>query len=212
MKKTMMLIVLSIAFYGNIEAKKKFIPAIFFLHDGTQIECFSREIWSLKANEIPYKESKKSNVKIMKSVDIKTILYMYNDGKVSEWDYCSVISIHSLSRGIEKIEPLWLNVKTRGIVTLYENTSFVKERYGRDSYIVKKVYSYYCIREDEIAASNILAYQSDHIFPKLASDYFSDSPEISKNILQKVKGYEAKDIVEIVFEYNSEKLAKINSK
>jgi len=218
MKKTMMLIVLSIAIYGNIEAKGNFIPAILFLQDGTQIECFAAEMVNWRVAEITYKESKNSKEeKKIKSVDIKKIAYVNEDGDTSEWEYLPTISPVALSKGQQIIDkPMWLNVKMRGFTTLYLNTTseYKKQKIGKDGYIYTKGYNYlfFCLRENEEAAANVLYVMDGKVpvnysFAKSGSNYFADSPEIAEKIRKKEKGYREGNIVEIVREYNAEKLA-----
>ena len=214
MKKILVLSIIAILFCGSMQAQKNFYPAIIYQTDGKEIECLAKAIKVIGEKEVTYKLNKDNKPLKMKSINIKTIRYVLENDTEIEYDYCPIINIANVTKGSQKIRgTIWLEVKQRGPATLYHTEETYRKKDRSGTYSTYKVHNYYCKRESEEAASNLLTSSSRGIaiannFHKIAPEYFADSPSISENIRNKEKGYKAEDIVAIVREYNAEKLAQ----
>ncbi len=210
MKRSLTLIGLLILLCGNVDAKKKFRPAIIVKQDGTQVECLAEYPDKVDAKAIKFKADRDSKTQKMESGDIKMIRFFLDDDKAVDLERLSVISWANMYRGKQKIsKPIWLNVFMRGPVTLYLNVITTTSKTGTST-----EYIYYCKRDNEEVASTIAVVYGGAVikigdpFPKIASNYFADSPSIAEKIKNKEKGYSSKEMEAIVGEYNSEKLAQ----
>jgi len=204
MKKSLSLICLLALICGSMEAQsKKFQPALILKQDGTLMECFAQYPKSWSAKEISIRATQSAKTQSMKSDEIKTIRYVLENDRMVEYDRYQTITLANLNKGSQKLTvPTFLNVKTRGPVTLYHNVR-QSSRMGTEHF-------FHCKRENEDFASLLSVGKGlyGNVFKKVGGDYFADSPSISEKIRNGEKGYQAHDIEEIVMEYNAEKLAR----
>jgi hypothetical protein len=204
MKKSLSLICFIALFCGSIAAQsKKFHPAIILRQDGTIVECFAQYPKSWVAKEIVYRDAQGKKNQSMKSDEIITVRYVFENDIIVEYDRYQTITFANLHKGNKKLSvPTYLNVKTRGLVTLYHNK--------RQSSKLGTEHFFHCKRENEDFASLLSVGKGlyGNSFKKVAGDYFADSPSISEKIRNGENGYQAHDIEEIVMEYNAEKLAQ----
>jgi hypothetical protein len=153
---------------------------------------------------IKYKIDQNSKVQKMKSKDIKSVCYYLKGNKTFEIEYLRYTSIFEMNNNIQDVFAAeWIEVLEHGDMSLYSIQE--ASRSGqRKSYI----YHYLVKRENEDFATEIayVRYKNDFLIYRMeASDYFSDAPDIERKIENREEGYSAKDIVNIVKEYNSYK-------
>jgi len=193
------LIIFFIIFCANVHAQK-FIKAVIFQHNGTQINCLA----SLPVMEtsIRYKIDQNSKVQKMKSKDIKSVCFYLKGDKTFEIEYLRYTSVFEMNATMQDVFAAeWLEVLERGDMSLY----FIQET-SRSGQRKSFFYHYLVKRENEEYATEIayVRYRNDFLIYRMeAGDYFSDAPEIERKIEYREEGYSAKDIVNIVKEYNA---------
>jgi len=192
---------------GSINAQiNTFRPSVIIKNNGSQIECIAKYPASSYSDFINYKINENGKILKMKSDEIKTIRYILKDDKSIEKELLPYINL--LDKNKDKPDcfaPMWMEVLVRGSVTLYATEEISKASRGQTT---SKTFHFYCKREHEEHASRI-AYISQrgnfNVYKMEADKYFADSPDISQKIKDEIEGYLAKDIVNIVKEYNAEK-------
>jgi len=197
------LIFFLILFCGSIQAQT-FYNAVIIQHDGTQIECLARLPSAMvDTKSISIKMNDKSKTQKIKSKDIKTISYFDRGKKIIEIEYNRYTSYLEISNNQKNMfASEWMEVLVRGNMMLYiiKETSSYSEK--RKSYF----YHYYVKRKNEDFATEIayVRYKNDFLIYRMeAGDYFYDAPDIERKIENREEGYTAKDIVDIVKEYNT---------
>ena len=188
-----------IFFCVNVQAQK-FIKAVIFKHDGTQINCLA----SLPVMEttVRFKIDNNSKTQKIKSKDIKSIFYYLRGNETLEMEYLRYTSMFEMTNDRQNVFAAeWMEVLVRGDMTLY----YIQEasRSGQRKTII---YHYFVKRENDEYATEIayVRYNNDFLIYKMeADDFFADVPEIEKKIKSRKEGYLAKDIVNIVREYNT---------
>lgn len=194
----LMVILLVSAGCGNINAQgRKFHPATITKIDGTKMECVAREPATFHTKFIIYRAgaADKKKRKIL-SDSIRTIIYHYKNDRYAELDHYPVKYIYDIFKNKDKTRPYFMNVVSRGPVTLYRAAA-----------------AYFCIRAGEKFASNLSMgvgiYGSS--FKKVTGDYFADNPELAEKIRNGEDGYKPQNIEKIVEEYNAWKTGEKES-
>jgi len=197
------LIIFLIFFCRSVNAQM-FYNAVIIKHDGTQIECLARLPSSMvDTKNISFKIDEKSKTQKMKSNAIKTISYFDRSKKIIEIEYIRYTSLLEISNNRKNVYPSeWMEVLVRGPMMLYiiKETSSYSEK--RKSYF----YHYYVKREKEELATEIayVRYKNDFLIYRMEiGNYFSDAPDLERKIEDREEGYSAKDIIDIVTEYNT---------
>ena len=179
-----------------------FLKAVIYPHDGTQIDCLAK-LPITAENTIKFKMDENSKTQKMKSKDIKTICYFLKGNKTIEIEYIRYISFFEMdnNRRQNVFAPEWIEVLVRGHMMLY-----IIQEVSRTGQRKSTIYHYFVKRENEEFATEIayIKYKNDFLIYRMeADDYFSNAPDIEKKIENKEDGYTAKDIVNIVKEYNA---------
>ena len=194
------LIIFLVFFCVNVQAQR-FIKAVIFQHDGTQINCLAR-LPDASEKTIRFKIDENSKTQKLKSKDIKTVCYYLSGDKTLEIEYLRYISFFEMSYIRQEVFAAeWVEVLVRGDMMLYyilESSLSGQRKYN--------VYHYYVKRENEEYATEIayVRYVKDFLIYRMeAGDYFADAPEIERKIDYREEGYTPKDIVNIVQEYNA---------
>jgi len=194
------LIFFLIFFCVNVQAQK-FLKAVIFQHDGTQINCLAR-LPDMSETSIRYKIDDNSKTQKIKSKDAKSICYYLRGNKTLELEYLRYISLFELIYNRHNVFAAeWIEVLERGDITLY----FTQES-SRSGQRKTFTYHYYVKRENEDYATEIayVRYKNDFLIYRMETeDYFADIPDLEKKIENREEGYTAKDIVNIVKEYNT---------
>ena len=190
-------------FCGSIQAQT-FYNAVIIKHDGTQLECLARlPSAMIDTKNISFKLNDASRTQKMKSKDIKTIIYFDRGKKIIELEYIRYTSYLEISNNRKNMfSTEWMEVLLRGPMMLY----IIKETSGFSEKNKSYFYHYYVKRENEDFATEIayIRYKNDFLIYRMEiGNYFSDAPEIERRIENKEEGYLAKDIIEIVAEYNN---------
>lgn len=216
MKKTI-LGCLFILLSGVSYAQNDFYPAVIITQKNAQIECLVEIPDRPDVKAINTKMNKDSKTEKIACDSLTKIRLFLNKDREMELERLPVISINNVWRGKQKFSNTgWLVVIERGPVTLYG--TMVKSYMGTfntaaglANYAKTTDMSLFCKRANEEGASMMVFEVSGSIqignpFPKMASNYFVDAPDIAEKIKNKEKGYTAKDLLGIVQEYNAEKL------
>ena len=189
-----------IVFCVNVQAQK-FLKAVIFQHDGTQINCLAR-LPSMYEKTVRFKVDNNSKVQKVKGEDVKSVRYYLRGNNTLELEYLRYTSFFEISNNMQNdFTTEWVEVLVRGDMMLY----FIQEasRSGqRKSYI----YRYFVKRKNDDYATEIayIRYKNGFLIYRMeADDFFADAPEIEKKIKNGEEGYSAKDIVSIVQEYNA---------
>ena len=189
-------------FCGYVQAQT-FHKVVIFQHDGTQIDGLAKlPAFMSDSKTISFKMDNSSKTQKMKSNDIKTICYYLRDKKILEIEYIRYLSFFDVSNNWQNVSaPEWIEVLVRGDMMLY----VIKET-SRNGQRKSTIYHYFVKRENEEFATEIayVRYKGDFLIYRMeAGDYFANTPEIERKITRREEGYSAKDIVNIVNEYNS---------
>ena len=191
-----------IFFCGSVQAQT-FYNAVISQHDGTQIECLARLPSAMfDTKNITFKMNESGKAQKMKSSNIKTITYFDRDKKIIEVEhhrYTSYLEISNNKKNMFASE--WMEVLVRGKMTLY----VIQETSGTNNKRKSFFYHYYVKRENEEYATEIayVRFKNDFLIYRMeAGNYFSDAPNIEQKIGNREEGYTAKDIIDIVTEYN----------
>jgi len=201
------LIFIIILLCGSINAQiNTFRPSVIIKKDGTQIECLAKYPATSFSDIINYKIGENGNLQKMKSNEIKTVRYFLKDDKTVEKELLPYINLFDKNKDKQNyFTPMWMEVVVRGKVTLYASEETSKTSRGQTT---SKTFHFYCKRDNEEYASRI-AYISQRgsfsVYKMEAENYFADSPEITQKIKDETEGFLAKDIINIVKEYNAEK-------
>jgi len=194
------LIFVFIFFCVSVQAQT-FLNAVIYQHDDTQIDCLAR-LPVMSEKTIRFKMDNNSKTQKMNSKDIKTIRYFLRGGKILEIEYLRYMSFLEMSNNMQDIFAAeWIEVLERGPMMLY----FTQEA-SRSGQRKSVIYHYYVKRENEEFATEIayVRYKNGFLIYRMeAGDYFANAPEIEKKIKSREEGYTAKDIVNIVKEYNT---------
>jgi len=138
----------------------------------------------------------------MKSKDIKSVCYYLRGDRTLELEYLRYTSYFEMSYNWQNVFAAeWIEVLVRGDISLY----FIQET-SRSGQRKTFSYHYYVKKENEAYATEIayVKYKNGFLIYRMEEgDYFADTPEIEKKIANKEEGYSAKDIVNIVKEYNT---------
>jgi len=192
------LVFVFIFFCVSVQAQT-FLNAVIYLHDDTQIDCLAR-LPAMYEKTIRFKMDNNSKTQKMNSKDIKTVRYILRGGKILEIEYLRYISFFETSMQ-DVFAAEWIEVLVRGPMMLY-----VTQEASRSGQRKTVIYHYYVKRENEEIATEIayVRYKNDFLIYRMeAGDYFANAPEIEKKIKSREEGYTAKDIVNIVKEYNT---------
>ena len=197
-----------IFFCVNVQAQK-FLKAVIFQHDGTQINCLAR-LPVMSEKTIRYQIDNNSKTQKMRSKDIRSICYFLRGNKTLEIEYLRYVSFFEMSYNMHQVSAAeWIEVLERGDMTLY----FTQET-ARSGQRKSFTYHYYVKRENEEHATEIayLRYRNGFLIYRMETgDYFADAPDLEKKIENREEGYTAKDIVDIVKEYNMLKSNNLNA-
>ena len=198
------LILFFVFFCINVQAQK-YIKAVIFQQDGAQINCMAR-LPAMFEKNIRFKTDDNRKIQKMKGEEIKSVCYYLRGNNTLEIEYIRYISHFEMSSNMQYASATeWIEVLVRGDMMLY----FTQEA-SRSGQRKAFTYHYYVKKENENYATEIayLRYRNGFLIYRMeAGDYFSDAPEIEKKIENREEGYTAKDIVNIVKEYNNFKLA-----
>ena len=187
-------------FCVSVQAQKNY-NAVIFQHDGTQINCTAR-LPTMFENTIKFKIDNNGKFKKMKSKDIKTICYFLRGDKTIELEYLQYYSLfkkNNIEQDLSDTE--WLEVVVNGHMTLY-----VSKEVSRGGQSKSSAYHYFVKRENEEIATEIayVRYSNGFLIHRMEiEDYFADAPGIEEKIKNKEEGYTAKEIINIVTEYNA---------
>ena len=197
-------------FCGSVNAQT-FYNAIIIQHDGTKIECLARLPSAMvDTKNITFKMSEFGKAQKIKSTDIKTITYFDRSKKIIEIEYNRYTSYLEISNNRKNMYASeWMEVLVRGNMMLY----VIQETTGSTEKRKTFFYHYYVKRENEDYATEIayVRYKNDFLIYKMeAGNYFSDAPDIERKIENREEGYSAKDIIDIVTEYNNLKKTAYN--
>jgi len=190
-------------FCGSVHAQT-FYNAIIIKHDGTQIECLARLPSAMfDTKNISFKMNDNSKTQKMKSNDIKTITYFDRSKKIIEIEYNRYTSYLEISNNRKNMfASEWMEVLVRGKMMLY----VIQETSGSSEKRKSFFYHYYVKRENEDFATEIayVRYKNDFLIYRMEiGNYFSNAPDIERKIENREEGYTAKDIIDIVTEYNT---------
>ena len=195
-------------FCVNIQAQK-YNKAVILHHDGTQLECLAR-LPSMYDKTVKFKMDEKGKVQKMKGEDIKSVSYFLRGNNTLELEYLRYTTFFEMNNNRQNLfTSEWIEVLVRGDMTLYyiQDASRSGQRKSFSyHYLVKKEHEKYAT---EIA---YLRYRNGFLIYRMeAEDFFADVPDIEKKIDNREDGYTAKDIVNIVQEYNTLKQAMLNA-
>ena len=194
------LIFFLIFFCGNVQAQA-FLNAVIFLHDSTQIACLAR-LPVMSEKYIKFKIDNNSKTQKIKSKDIKTVCYFLRGKKIVEIEYIRSESFFEMDNTRQNVfSPEWIEVVVRGPMMLY-----VIEETSRSGQRKSSIYHYFVKRENEEFATEIayIRHKNGFLIYKMETgDYFANTPDIEKKIENGEEGYTAKDIINIVKEYNT---------
>jgi len=188
-------------FCVNVQAQK-YLKAVITQHDGTHINCLAK-LPDMSETGIRYKMDDHSKTQKIKSKDVKSVCYYLRGDKTFEIEFIRYISFFEMSyyRQQQVSAAEWIEVLERGDMTLY----FTQET-SRTGQRKTFIYHYFVKRENEDYATEIAYVRSKNgflIYRMEAGDYFSDTPGLEKKIENRDEGYTAKDILNIVKEYNT---------
>ena len=197
-------------FCGSVQAQT-FYNAIIIQQDGSKIECFARLPSAMvDTKNISFKMSEFAKAQKMKSADIKTITYFDRDKKIIEIEYNRYTSYLEISNNRKNMfASEWMEVLVRGNMMLY----VIQETTGSSEKRKTFFYHYYVKRENEAYATEIayVRFRNDFLIYRMeVGNYFSDAPDIEQKIENREEGYSAKDIIDIVTEYNNRKKTAYN--
>lgn len=178
----------------------KYSPAVIFKTDGTQIECLAVK---------PSPKDKKITIKrngTKEKIESNTIERIFfpsekEEDYGSECIYASCYSYRPNAVERNKLDkPIWIGTLIKGPVSLYSYTKITTSGNSvsrKDYYFFKRENEDHpiCVWVDSGATISI-----GSPFYKIAAAYFADYPELAKKI--ETKEYKAKQINEIVDEYN----------
>jgi len=192
-----------IFFCGSIQAQQ-FYNAVIIQHDSTKIECLARMPSSmLDSKTISFKMDDKSKAQKIQSKDIKTISYFDRFTKTLELEYIRFTSFLVKNNNRKNMfASEWMEVLVRGKMMLY----VIQETSGSSNKRNTFFYYYFVKRENEDYATEIayLRYKNDFLIYRMEiGNYFYDVPDLEGKIKNREEGYSAKDIVDIVREYNT---------
>jgi hypothetical protein len=151
---------------------------------------------------IRFKIDNNSKTQKMKSKDVKSICYYLSGDKTLDIEYLRYTSFFEVRDfGHEIFAAEWIEVLVRGDMMLY--TIHETSRSGQRK---SSIYHYLVKRENEEYATEIayVKYINDFLIYRMETEkYFADAPDIERKIEYREEGYTAKDIVNIVKEYNT---------
>jgi hypothetical protein len=150
---------------------------------------------------VRFKSSKDAEAEKIPSENIKTIVYLEDDGKTTEIEY-DRIKVYLGWKQTRISNFGWYQVIVRGIATLYEKGTVLQ---GTISNPNSKAgfQDYFVMRDGEPAAkmiANIAGANNNQTYRAKAPAYFADYPELAKKI--ESKEYTWKDLMTSVKEYN----------
>jgi hypothetical protein len=179
-----------------------FIPAELRFTDGKSLKGLAKFPDKPFDKAISFKSKENAEAVSYSSESLKTLIFFFEDGTV---EFDRVMIYPSLLNGKKTAGPYWLEVVERGYATLYfglrEGSTVVRSGVssttGADKF-------WYCMRPNEEAAEVISwvigKVNANETFRREAQKYFSDYPELSKKIKDKIYKYD--QIVETVQDYN----------
>ena len=176
----------------------KYHKAKIILENGTILEGLAELPSNPSPTPISFKQSADAKRQALRCDDIKTIIYTIGDNKTYEYDRMNIYIFEK----DKKPRKVWLEVKQRGYVTLYEYASIAAfgGYGGRDN---KFEISWFCHRQGEDVAARITSTVSRNkrgYFAENAVKYFQDNTDIARKITN--SEYSWKEMEKIVEEYN----------
>jgi len=196
-----------IFFCANVQAQK-FLPAVIYQHDGTQVNCLAR-LPAMYEKTVRFKMDDNSKVQKLRGEDVRSVTYSLRGNNTLEIEYLRYTSVFETGYNMQnEFTTDWIEVLVRGEMMLY----FIQEA-SRSGQRKSYTYHYLVKKENDDFATEIayLRYKNGFLIYRMeAGDYFADAPEIDKKIKNREEGYSAKDIVNIVQEYNAFKKTVYN--
>jgi hypothetical protein len=193
-------IVFILLFWGVSVQAQTFFDAVIYQHDGTHVDCMAR-LPVLYEKTVRFKTDHNSKTQKMQSKDIKTVCYFHRGEKIVEIEYLRYISFLEMNNTMQNVSAAeWIEVLVRGPMMLY-----VIQEASRSGQRKTITYHYFVKRENEEFATEIAYVRSKNgflIYRMESGDYFANAPDIEKKIESREEGYTAKDIMNIVKEYN----------
>jgi hypothetical protein len=191
-------ILLTILLIHSSVFAERYMKARIILLNGTILEGMASFPETPTPVPIHFKTDKKAKSQSINSDDIKTIVYIADNGKTIEFDRLSAY----VDGPSEKPIKAWLSVSIRGEVTLYKYASadIAADNAGR--YDVSQT-SWLCYRQGEAAATKMSSTDvknKKNFFVLSATAYFKDDGELAKKI--QTGRYNWSDVDKIVAEYN----------
>src|SRR5258706_2162179 len=163
MKKSIVLILL--IFTIGFASAEKFSKGKIIFNDGKFKTGFIESSWS---RTILFKSSESAQPEKIKADDLKTVVYIKDDGTTDELDR---IRRYGLFNKLTDYE--WLHVSERGAVTIY----VIGVTMGANTTRKANFVDYYAIREGEPGAKMIASVSGGNpnsVFRNKASIYFAD--------------------------------------
>jgi len=172
------------------------------LNNGTQIS--GKVDFPLNSGENKLTIDKNNSKEKIDKKEISTVVFNTSSGKI---EYSNMLVYNPTGKKIKKDKKL-LALSIKGKVSLYniQGSGYENRGTAKQPYSVPVFYTeYYCIRENEKAATLIHAdmnvVNKNSIFRYAAKKYFSDNAEIVKKVEDKVYTYQ--NLIEVIIFYNS---------
>lgn len=202
MKKLFVLLglflVQSLAFAGKYQNVK------IILQNGKELEGLATLPENPSPVPILFKEDKDAKPQSINCDNIKTLVYTIGNDKISKTIEFDRVSVY-LNKSDKMPQKVWLQVSTRGEVTLYTYDGIDIYTGVNSTTTVFQKY-WLCCRAGEEVATFIASTASKNkkdAFVSAALEYFKDAPELTEKI--KSNQYQWSDMDQIVDEYNERK-------